>query len=78
MNKKNAAETTAETPALDGSKWILADTPEAHEHKDNPEIAAIERAVRTILSNVGEDADPHGASVYVCSEDANTTDGRAP
>ena len=60
MTKNNATETTTETPALDASKWILAEAGLSDEVVLNEEKAAIERSVRTILANVGEDVEREG------------------
>jgi GTP cyclohydrolase I len=59
MNKDNPMEITTETPAMDASSWILA-AAGSNEAEVSPEKAAIEHAVRTILTNVGEDVDREG------------------
>ena len=57
MKKNDASETLTEA-ALDGKAWILAE--DAHEEQEYIEKAAIESAVRSILTGVGEDVDREG------------------
>jgi GTP cyclohydrolase I len=58
MKRTSEVEDKMNTPALDGSKWILANT--AHDADIEPEKEAIEQAVRAILANVGEDVEREG------------------
>ena len=60
MNKRDEAETTTNTPALDGKEWILANADLADQDSQRPEKTAIEESVRTILANVGEDVEREG------------------
>ena len=60
MKKSNGAETTTDTPALDGKEWILASANFADQALERPEKAAIEESVRTILTNVGENVEREG------------------
>ncbi|UCG23957.1 MAG: GTP cyclohydrolase I FolE [Chloroflexota bacterium] len=58
MKKNDTSEALTDTAALDGKAWILADSD--HEGQEDLEKAAIESAVRSILTNVGEDVGREG------------------
>ncbi len=60
MKKENAMDTNADTAVLDAGNWILAATAHSSEEEASPEKSAIEQAVRTILTNVGEDVEREG------------------
>lgn len=60
MKNTNEADTKLDTPAFDGSKWVLAGTGQEHSEAEKTHKLAIEDAVRTILANVGEDVEREG------------------
>ncbi len=58
MKKDDTSETLTDTAALEGKAWILANGD--HDEQEPVEKAAIESAVRSILTNVGEDVSREG------------------
>jgi GTP cyclohydrolase I len=60
MKETNELKTKLDKPALDGSKWILANTDQEPETENTLRKSVIEQAVNTILASVGEDPDREG------------------
>jgi len=60
MNEDKKNEIMTDAPALGGKEWIMIDNQQTPKVPDGPEKAAIEAAVKTILTNVGEDAGREG------------------
>lgn len=60
MSNDKSLETVTGTAALDASKWLMAAAGRSTEAEASAEKIAIERAVHTILTNVGEDVEREG------------------
>jgi len=60
MKKSDELETKFGKHALDGSKWVLADTDQEPEVEKSAQKAAIEDAISTILASVGENPEREG------------------